>query len=44
VLKDKVERFTRKNEILQENHDELLCSLEKLMDSHLMLEIAQDRG
>ena len=44
VLKDKVERFTRKNEILQENHDEHLCSLEKLMDSHLMLEIAQDRG
>ena len=33
---------TSKNEILQEDHDELLCSHEKLMDSHLMLEIAHE--
>jgi hypothetical protein len=40
VLKEKVKRLTSMNEILQEDHDELLCSHEKLMDSHLMLEIA----
>ena len=37
-----MERLTSKNEILQEDHDELLCSHEKLMDSHLMLEIAHE--
>jgi len=42
MLKDKVERLTSRNEILRENHDELLCSHEKLMDSHLMLEIAHE--
>ena len=42
VLKEKVERLTSKNEILQGNLDELLCSHEKLMDSHLMLEIAHE--
>ena len=42
MLKDKVEMLTSKNEILQEDHDELLCSHEKPMDSHLMLEIAHD--
>jgi len=42
VLKDKVEKLTSKNGILQQNHDDLLCSHEKLMDSHLMLEIAHD--
>ena len=40
MLKDKVESLTSKNEILQEDHDELLCSHEKLIGSHLMLEIA----
>jgi hypothetical protein len=42
LLKDKVERLTSKNEILQEDHDELLCYHEKLMDSYLMLEIAHE--
>jgi hypothetical protein len=42
VLKDKVERLTSKNEILQEDYDELLCSHEKLIESHLMLEIAHE--
>jgi hypothetical protein len=42
MLKDKVQRLTSKNETLQESHDELLCSQEKLMDSHLMLEIAHE--
>jgi hypothetical protein len=38
ILNDKVERLTSKNEILKEDRDELLCTHEKLMDSHLMLE------
>ena len=42
MLKDKVKRLTSKNEILQEDHDEPLCSHEKLIDSHLMLEIAHE--
>ena len=37
-----MERLTSKNEILQEEHDELLCSHEKLMDSHLMLEVGHE--
>jgi hypothetical protein len=37
-----VERLTCKNEILQEDHDELLCSHEKLIDPHLMLDIAHE--
>jgi hypothetical protein len=37
-----VERLTSKNEILQEDHDELLCSHEKLMDSRLTLEVAHE--
>jgi hypothetical protein len=42
MLKNKLERLTSKNKILQEDHDELLCSHEKLMDSHLMLDIAHE--
>jgi hypothetical protein len=37
-----VKRLTSKNETLQESHDGLLCSHEKLIDSHLMLEIAHE--
>jgi hypothetical protein len=42
MFKDKVDRLISKNETLQESHNGLLCSYEKLMDSHLMLEIAHE--
>ena len=41
-LKAQIEELASKYVALQENHDVQLCSHEKLVDSHAMLEIAHE--
>jgi hypothetical protein len=42
LLKDQVEKLKIENLAFQEKHDMLLCSHEKLMDGHIMLNIAHE--
>jgi hypothetical protein len=42
MLKNTIEELNIKNLALQEKHDMLVCSHNKFMDSHIMLEMSHE--